>query len=53
MNTEQVGVVEHFGTDYAQACELRGIPTERLHAMPFVMNIIKVTPRTSTTHTAR
>ncbi len=28
MNTEQVGVVEHFGTDYAQACELRGIPTE-------------------------
>ena len=53
MNTEQVGVVEHFGTDYAQACELRGIPTERLHAMPIVMNIIKVTPRTSTTHTAR
>ena len=45
MNTEQVGAVEHFGTDYAQACDL--------HAMPFVMNIIKVTPRTSTTYTAR
>ena len=44
MNTDKVRVVEHFGTDHTQACELRGIPTERLHAMPFVMNIIKVTP---------
>ncbi len=53
MNTDKVRVVEHFGTDHTQASELRGIPTERLHAMPFVMNIIKVTPRTSTTYTAR
>ena len=37
-------VVEPFGEDYAHACELRGLPMERLRAMPFVMNIIKVTP---------
>ena len=37
-------VVEPFGADYAHACELRGIPMERLRALPFVMNIIKVTP---------
>ena len=37
-------VVEPFGEDYAHACELRGLPVERLRAMPFVMNIIKVTP---------
>lgn len=46
-------VVEPFGAHYAHACELRGLPMERLRAMPFVMNIIKVTPRTSTTYTAR
>ena len=37
-------VVEPFDEDYAHACELRGLPMERLRAMPFVMNIIKVTP---------
>ena len=37
-------VVEPFGADYAHACKLRGLPMERLRAMPFVMNIIKVTP---------
>ena len=36
--------MEPFGEDYAHACELRGLPMERLRAMPFVMNIIKVTP---------
>ena len=53
MNTDKVRVVEPFDTDHTQAYELRSIPMERLHAMPFVMNIIKVTPRTSTTYTAR
>ena len=37
-------VLESFGSEYARACELRGIPMERLRAMPFVMNIIKVSP---------
>ena len=37
-------VLEPFGTEYARACELRGIPVERLRALPFVMNIIKVRP---------
>ena len=37
-------IAEPFGEDYAHACELRGLPVERLRAMPFVMNIIKVTP---------
>ena len=53
MNTDKVRVVEPFDTDHTQAYELRSIPMERLHDMPFVMNIIKVTPRTSTTYTAR
>ena len=44
MNTDKVRVVEPFDTDHTQAYELRSIPMERLHAMPFVMNIIKVTP---------
>ena len=37
-------VLEPFGPEYTRACELRGIPVERLRAMPFVMNIIKVSP---------
>ena len=41
MNTDKVRVVEPFDTDHTQAYELRSIPMERLHAMPFVMNIIK------------
>ena len=42
--TGSAEVVEPFGADYAHACELRGLPMERLRAMPFVMNIIKVPP---------
>lgn len=42
--TGRAEVLEPFGPGYARACELRGIPMERLRAMPFVMNIIKVTP---------
>ena len=42
MNTDKVRVVEPFDTDHTQAYELRSIPMERLHAMPFVMNIIKL-----------
>lgn len=37
-------VLESFDSEYARACELSGIPMERLPAMPFVMNIIKVSP---------
>lgn len=36
--------MEPFGSDYAHTCKLRGIPMERLRTMPFVMNIIKVSP---------
>ena len=42
--TGRAEVLKPFGPGYARACELRGIPMERLRAMPFVMNIIKVTP---------
>ncbi|RRR25565.1 pyridoxamine 5'-phosphate oxidase family protein [Schaalia georgiae] len=37
-------VLEPFGAEYERACRLRGIPVERLRELPFVMNIIKVTP---------
>ena len=37
-------VVEPFGTDYAHACELRGLPMEHLQKLPFVMNVIKIAP---------
>ena len=37
-------VLEPFGAQYERACRLRGIPVERLRKLPFVMNIIKVTP---------
>lgn len=37
-------VVEPFGEEYAHACELRGLPIERLKKFPFVMNVIKVVP---------
>ena len=37
-------VLEPFSAEYERACRLRGIPVERLRQLPFVMNIIKVTP---------
>lgn len=37
-------VLEPFGEEYEHACRLRGIPVERLRNLPFIMNIIKVTP---------
>ena len=37
-------VLEPFGEEYTHACELKGIPVERLENLPFVMNVIKVTP---------
>lgn len=38
-------VLEPFGANYEHACELRGLPMERLRALPFAMNVIKVAPK--------
>lgn len=42
--TGRAEVLEPFGGEYAHACELKGIPIERLEKLPFAMNVIKVTP---------
>ena len=42
--TGRAEVLEPFSSEYAHACELRGIPVERLEKLPFAMNVIKVTP---------
>ena len=42
--TGHAEVLEPFSGEYAHACELRGIPVERLEKIPFTMNIIKVVP---------
>lgn len=36
--------IEPFGEEYAQACEFRGLPIERLKKFPFVMNAIRIVP---------
>lgn len=42
--TGRAEVLEPFGGEYARACELKGIPIERLEKLPFAMNVIKVVP---------
>lgn len=42
--TATAEVVAPFGKEYEHACALRGLPMERLQQLPFVMNVIKVTP---------
>lgn len=42
--TGEADVLGLFGDMYKHACELRKLPLEQLQALPFVMNIIKVTP---------
>lgn len=42
--TGHAEALEPFGDEYAHACELKGIPIERLEKFPFTMNIIKITP---------
>lgn len=42
--TGRADVLEPFSVKYVHACELRGIPAERLEKLPFTMNIIKVVP---------
>ena len=37
-------VLEPFGPDYLAACEHKGIPTDRLRALPFTMMVIRVQP---------
>ena len=37
-------VLEPFGPDYLAACEYKGIPAERLRALPFTMMAIRVLP---------
>jgi hypothetical protein len=37
-------VLEPFGPDYLAACEYKGIPAERLRALPFTMMVIRVQP---------
>ena len=37
-------VLEPFGPDYLAACEHKGIPAERLRALPFTMMVIRVRP---------
>ena len=42
--TGRAKVLEPFGSEYTHACELKGIPVERLEKLPSVMNVIRVTP---------
>lgn len=42
--TAKAEVLAPFGDEYVHACELRGLPIERLEGLPFTMNIIKVSP---------
>lgn len=42
--TGRAEVLRPFGSEYRHACELRGLPVERLQKLPFVMNVIKMTP---------
>ena len=37
-------VLEPFGPDYLAACENKGIPMDRLRALPFTMMVIRVQP---------
>ena len=42
--TAKANVLKPFGDEYQHACELRGLPLERLDSLPFTMSIIKVSP---------